>query len=581
MVQYKMDLRGHAHRSIEMMVKFSVSQGVHEIAVPTFRPGRYQNGQYMRNMVKWSLRDEHGADVPLERITPSTWTFYSASAHPTEHIITYTLYAGDFSAGSTYVDCDLIFINFPNVALIPVSCAAEPIELMVDLPEGWQAIENANFQDGSVAFSSCDLFFDTPLIAAPSWQTLHYEVADTPFYIHTYPVASDKPDQIIADFRNFTEEQYRVMRGFPFSSYHFVFFTTPDFSYHGVEHHNSTVITLGPAANLWEGDGYRQLLGISSHELFHVWNAKATRPVELSPIDFTREPIFNTGYVIEGVTTYLGDLTLIRSKGYNWTQFAQKMATFIQRHADNDARLIRSVAEASIELWTDGYDLAVPQRMTSIYTEGALVAWMMDVLIRTKSNGKEGVMDVMRELWQKFTYPQGYTSEDYEKLMESYAGPESVQIFKDHVHGVCDFFPRIHETLKALGMRLVTKENDLAFPRYFGIRARKMGGQFQIIRVIPGSPADRAGLVPGWMIAKIDDKPVGDRLSDAFKGMEGPRTISLEIHTPLHHKTLILEPDNERYYPEYTIELRPEADSQARELFKAWCGMDFNRVLQA
>ena len=70
------------------------------------------------------------------------------------------------------------------------------------------------------------------------------------------------------------------------------------------------MITIGPSEALKERPLYKELLGVSSHELFHTWNAIRLRPKELTPYDFQNENYHETGFVTEGVTTYYGDLFL-------------------------------------------------------------------------------------------------------------------------------------------------------------------------------------------------------------------------------------------------------------------------------
>ena len=69
---------------------------------------------------------------------------------------------------------------------------------------------------------------------------------------------------------------------------------------------------------------YEDLLGVCSHELYHVWNVKTIRPIEMFPYDYTKENYFKTGYVaFEGVTTYMGDLILYSSGVFSWGEFAK------------------------------------------------------------------------------------------------------------------------------------------------------------------------------------------------------------------------------------------------------------------
>ena len=71
-----------------------------------------------------------------------------------------------------------------------------------------------------------------------------------------------------------------------------LFQITPYKSYHGVEHTKSTVILLGSERDVFE-NRYDDLLGISSHELYHTWNIKSIKPVEMYKYDYTKEIIVN------------------------------------------------------------------------------------------------------------------------------------------------------------------------------------------------------------------------------------------------------------------------------------------------
>ena len=90
------------------------------------------------------------------------------------------------------------------------------------------------------------------------------------------------------DFTAFIEYQIDLFGGFPHQTYHFLFQITSHNAYHGVEHHDSTVILLGPSYDVFDRL-YTELLGVSSHELYHVWNVKGIRPIDMVPYDYTRE----------------------------------------------------------------------------------------------------------------------------------------------------------------------------------------------------------------------------------------------------------------------------------------------------
>src|SRR5712672_3181512 len=100
------------------------------------------------------------------------------------------------------------------------------------------------------------------------------------------------------------------------------------------------------------------------------------------PYDYTKENYSRLGFVYEGVTTYYGDLFLVRSGVYSVEQFLAEINQRVQRHFDNYGRFNLSVADSSFDTWLDGYVKGIPDRKTSIYDEGSLIALMLDLMIR-------------------------------------------------------------------------------------------------------------------------------------------------------------------------------------------------------
>ena len=178
-------------------------------------------------------------------------------------------------------------------------------------------------------------------------------------------------NKLKTDFLAFTQTQINHFDSFPVDEYHFFFQITPYISYHGVEHTKNTVILLGPGEEIMK-EKYNSLLHICSHELYHTWNIKAIRPVEMFPYDYTKENYFRTGYVAEGVTTYMGDLMLHKAKVTTWEEFKKTQNQNLERHLMNYGRMNLSVADSGFDSWLDGYKVGSPNRKVSIYADGAL-----------------------------------------------------------------------------------------------------------------------------------------------------------------------------------------------------------------
>ena len=168
---------------------------------------------------------------------------------------------------------------------------------------------------------------------------------------------------------------------------------------------------------------YKELLGVCSHELYHTWNVKSIRPLDMFPYDFSCENYSELGYIYEGITTYMGDLFLLKSKVFSIEQYFDELNNQLQRHFDNMGRFNYSVAESSFDTWLDGYVQGAPGRKVSIYVEGCLLAFIADVKILKATAGKYGLDEVMKRLYFNYAIKgKGITENDYRKELEQISG---------------------------------------------------------------------------------------------------------------------------------------------------------------
>ena len=280
---------------------------------------------------------------------------------------------------------------------------------------------------------------DSPFIASLNLHHDFYEVENTKFNIHIQGEICFDIEKIKTDFAKFTQKQFDLFGEFPFEEYHFLFQFQNEKAYHGVEHQNNTVITLGPAKDIGE-ELYKELLGVSSHELFHAWNVKAIRPIEMQPYDYSKENYTSLGYVTEGVTTYFGDVILHRCGLLNDDEFNEIIEKAKKRYFDNEGRKNYSVTQSSYDTWLDGYEKGIPGRKTSIYNEGMLCALILDKLIQNETNNEKSLDDVMRFMYQRFGKTgKGYSEQDYKNVCEEVYGNSLEEYFQNYIWGTKEY----------------------------------------------------------------------------------------------------------------------------------------------
>ena len=313
---------------------------------------------------------------------------------------------------------------------------------------------------------------------------------------------------------------------------------------------------------------YENFLGISSHELFHAWNIKAIRPVEMYPYNFQKENYSRLGYVAEGVTTYYGDLILARAEVVTQEQYFAMLNENFDKHFYNYGRFNQSVAEASFDTWLDGYSKGIPNRKVSIYTEGCLNALMYDLQIRKESDGKRDLDWVMKKLYVDFAQEdQPYTEDDFKKLVSDAAGEDLSWIFEEHVYGKADYFPALNESLKYVGCTLKKYEHPQLAASAFGLR---LDGNV-VVDVAPCSPAWEVGLHRNDEIIAVNGiASEKSKVNDWIAYFEND--VLLTVKKDNHIVEKILKKGEFKFYTSGRIERVKNPTAQQEEAFKEWLG---------
>lgn len=459
-MHYRISSSNPASRLIEVeFILTELATPTVELQLPAWRPGRYELQNFAKNIQRFEIFDQTGKPLAFQKITKDRWRVQTKGA--SELVARYTYYSNIVNAGTSFADERLLYINPINLCLFADDRLLEACTLELDIPDDWQiACGLPQTDPGHLRASDYYELVDCPLIASPDLQHTDYTVGDTVFHVWINGAITPDWERIRHDFRRFSEEQVRLFGEFPEKEYHFLTLILTTAFYHGVEHRNSTMLVLGPND---EGEGlYTDLLGVSSHELFHAWNVIRIRPTELLPYDFTRENYFTTCFVAEGVTTYYGDLMLRRSGVFDDLAYFKELQVLLKRHFEPSGRSFQSLTESSWDLWLDGYDKGVPNRKVSVYHKGATVALILDLHIRRKWNHERSLDDVMRLMWERFGKPYvGYVLDDYRAVTEEVAGEPLDWYYERCIFGNEPLEELLNEYLAFIGLKLQSDATDL------------------------------------------------------------------------------------------------------------------------
>ena len=560
MIRYHIGYDNALTHFIKVICTFQSTGTETELRLPAWRPGRYQVQNFAKNIRSFEVR-QFGKVVRSRKASKDSWL---VAHEPGEVQVSCEYYAFKMDAGNSWLDEEQLYLNFINFALYLPEQMNEKHQVVLDIPQDYRVATGLE-EVGTFTFE-CESFYalvDSPLMASNSLRQVSYEVGGHDFHIWIQGELPQTDEALIADFMPFTKLQMEVMGGFPCPAYHFLIQCLPYKHYHGVEHLNSTVITIGPGHELAERKLYKEFLGVSCHELFHTWNVIRIRPAEMSPYQFDKENYHETGFVTEGVTTYYGDLFLAQSGVFSQEEYLAEINKLLKRHYSNEGRKNYSVAASSYDLWLDGYERGIPGRKVSIYNEGALAAMMLDLKIRQKWEHEKSLNDVMNLMWTRHQWQEGgYTYADYQNAAEEVYGGSLADYFSQIISGTDPYEEELAGLFETHGLSLTESFPEKPEERDFGLRILTHQGRYIIDEIAKGSNAEQV-LSRGDEVIKLDEKDFDGNWPDL-------ETVTLSINRYGRKLSLSLEKESVQYFAGRQVSLDEKASEEAKQRFRKW-----------
>ena len=567
MIKYDVYCDSPNQHYIRFKAVFPVTKSETILKISAWRPGRYELGNFAKNVRNFKVFNSQGKPIEFQKTDKSSWLIQSGDLE--EMVVEYEYFAAELNAGSSFLDETQLYVNPVNCFLYSADFKDETYLINLSIPDDWKIACSLPFENKALKAKNFEELADSPFICSSNLSYDSYEVQGIKFHLWFNNQRQIDWNRLKTDFVKFTSKQLADFTHFPASEFHFLIHSLPYSAYHGVEHLKSTVITLGPSYEIF-GALYSELLGVSSHELYHVWNVKSIRPVEMFPYDFEKENYSKLGYVYEGVTTYLGDLYLLKSGVLNLGSYLKEFNKQLQKHFDNLGRFNYSVSQSSFDTWLDGYVAGAPGRKVSIYTEGCLLAFIADIKIRKATNNKFGIEEVMKRLYFDFAQKGiGYSENDYREILEKVSGKSFEDYFLNNVNGTKPYDNLINESLEYLGLELIHKPSTSFAESKLGFRIVSKGKNAVVQSIYPGSPSDIGGLRVGDEIIALNGSQLNNDLDKWLKYFEND-DLKLSVYRDGKLLGVTLITGFDFFYPKFEVkQIKNITESQLVNL-KFW-----------
>ena len=194
-----------------------------------------------------------------------------------------------------------------------------------------------------------------------------------------------------------------------------------------LEHHTSTTVVFPEA--MPAGMLGKQLIDVVSHEFFHIVTPLSIHSKEIQYFDYNNPKMSKHLWMYEGVTEYFANLFQINQGLIDEDEFYQRMVGKI----DNASKMndTMSFTEMSAKVLEKPYK----DQYLNVYEKGALIGMCIDIIIREKSNGERGILDMMQKLSAEYGTNKPFDDEELFGKIVSITYPEVGAFLKTYVEG--------------------------------------------------------------------------------------------------------------------------------------------------
>lgn len=498
---YKIDLTQPEHHKGEVSITFPASDAKFlDVKMPAWRTGYYRILN-LANGVRDFDAQSNGEELRWEKVDKSTWRVYLPEDSG-EVTVDYEIYANQLGRRSRHIDDTHAYLDASAVFMYADAWRNEPVSVSLDVPGEWKSYSGME-RDGAHQFSAAnwDVLVDSPIETGIN---KHYEFTqdDRDYEVVFWGEGNYDAEKTVEDLQKLVTTGDSIWSSYPFERYVFMIHATTGAG-GATEHKNSTIIQR-PRYSFASRDDYLSFMSTASHEFVHTWNVKAYRPDGLVPYDYQKENYTDLFWIAEGSTSYFQNHLLLQAGIMEPSEYFERVATGIDRYRAKPGREVMSVAEASFEAWIDQYGDRAHNDSVNIYSEGALVSWMLDSELLKATDGKVSYRDVHNALYQRFDADeQGFTSADVLTILKDLTGESWQDWWQENVESPVADIP-FESMLKQVGLELVyeqgkKEDEDESEPEkvWAGWSASEASGGMELTRVSKGSPAWEAGLYAG------------------------------------------------------------------------------------
>ncbi len=416
--------------------------------IPKIIPGTYSEDDYGRFIENFTAYDAKGNKLKVAKFDENSWTI--ANANKLDKI---TYWVNDtydseskeeedskdpvFSPAGTNISANNFMLNMHGFVGYFEGYKEYPYQITIQKPEQFFGATALTDLDAS---NKTDLFkvnryhevVDHPIMYnAPD--TTSFNVGNMNILLSVYSpnkvhAAQDlKPamekmmkaqKQFLGDFNS--TEKYAIL----------LYLSTMQNDAQGfgaLEHMTSTTVVMPEIMDKEMLE--EQLKDVVSHEFFHIVTPLSIHSEEIHNFDYNQPKMSQHLWMYEGVTEYFANLFQVNQGLIEEEEFYTRMDDKIRQAYQFDdtmpfTKLSKNVLQGS---YKDSY--------INVYQKGALIAMCLDIELREASNGKTGILDLMKKLSNKYGSDKPFKDDQLFNEIVALTNPSIKTFIDNHIQG--------------------------------------------------------------------------------------------------------------------------------------------------
>lgn len=410
--------------------------------IPKIIPGTYSEDDYGKFIENFSAFDSKGNKLKVAKFDVNSWTISDA-----KKLAKITYFVNDtydteteheiFSPAGTNISSNNYMLNMHGFVGYFENLKNSPYQINITKPEAFYGATALTDLDTS---NTKDVFkvnryhevVDHPIMYNVP-DTTTFKVGEMDILISVYsPSKVHAAKDLKPAMQKMMQAQKNFLGNFNSTKKYAVLLYLSSMNddaqgFGALEHMTSTTVVMPEMMDLESLE--EQLKDVVSHEFFHIVTPLSIHSEEIHNFDYNHPKMSEHLWLYEGVTEYFANLFQINQGLIEEDDFYNRMDDKIQQSKQYDdtmpfTKLSKNVLQGS---YKDNY--------VNVYQKGALIAMCLDIELREASNGKTGILDLMKKLSTEYGSEKPFKDAELFDKIVSLTNPSIKQFIDKHIKG--------------------------------------------------------------------------------------------------------------------------------------------------